>query len=213
MRKIYHSMVLVAAGFCSFSAQAQDSLRTTLLKEVVTSASRYERPVLEVPRSVTVVGQDAIEKSVYNSVGELLGNTSGSYVVGQNQTTGATQALFMRGTASNQVAILVDGTRITDTSTPNGSMDLNELSLTDVERIEIIRGSHSTLYGGAAVGGVINIITKKGKSPGFHGNASVQGGLLGKGSGTAASNVSLRYGFKNGLYVNGSLFHQNASGL
>lgn len=206
-------MFLVAAVFCGFIVHAQDSIRTTLLKEVITSASRYERPVLEVPRSVTVIRQDVIEKSIYNSVGELLGNTSGSYVVGQNQTTGATQALFMRGTASNQVAILVDGTRITDTSTPNGSMDLNELSLTDVERIEIIRGSHSTLYGGAAVGGVINIITKKGKTPGFHGNASVQGGLFGKRSGTTASNLSLRYGFQSGLYLNGSLFHQNANGL
>ena len=211
MRKIYYGVV--AAFLSGFNSQAQDSLQTTLLNEVVTSASRYERRILEVPRSVSVIRQDVIEKSVYSSVGELLSNLSGGYVVGANQNPGATQALFLRGSASNQVAVLIDGMRLTDTSTPNGSMDLNEISLAEVERIEIIRGAHSTLYGGAAVGGVINIITKKGKANGFHGTASLQGGTFGRSTFSAVSNLSMHYGFKNGLYVNGSLFHQNVEGL
>ena len=92
MRKIYYGVV--AAFLSGFNSQAQDSLQTTLLNEVVTSASRYERRILEVPRSVSVIRQDVIEKSVYSSVGELLSNLSGGYVVGANQNPGATQALF-----------------------------------------------------------------------------------------------------------------------
>mgnify|MGYP003575171624 CR=1 FL=1 len=211
MRKFY--TLIVACVINSSISQAQDSLKTTILNEVVTTASRYERPIIETPRSVTVISQELIEKSVYNSVGELLANQSGMYVVGATQTPGATQTLFMRGASGNQVSVMIDGARITDPSTPNSAIDLNELSLTDVERIEIIRGSHSTLYGGAAVGGVINIITKRGGKPGFHGKAGVQAGTFGKSAFSLSEHIGLTYTFENGIYLNGSLFNQKVKGL
>jgi vitamin B12 transporter len=211
MRKHY---LLIFSFFISTSfLQAQDSLKTTILNEVVTTASRYEQHVIETPRSVTVITSSMMEKSLYNSVGELLSNQSGIYVVGANQTPGSTQSLFMRGASSNQVAVMIDGARITDPSSPNSSIDLNELSLTDVERIEIIRGAHSTLYGGGAVGGVVNIITKRKGQPGLHGNADVQAGVIGKSASTLSENARLNYTFKNGLYLTGSLFNQNVNGL
>lgn len=210
MRRHYLFCILT---FIGSTARAQDSLRTTILNEVVTTASRYEQHIIETPRSVTVIGNRAIEKSLYSSVGELLSNQSGIYVVGANQTPGSTQSLFMRGANSNQVAVMIDGTRITDPSSPNASVDLNELSLTNVERIEIIRGSHSTLYGGGAVGGVINIITKRGGEPGFHGNANVQAGVFGKSASALSENLRLNYAFNNGLYFTASVFNQNVNGL
>lgn len=211
MRK--HYALIVAGIFYATYLPAQDSLKTTLLQEVVTTATRYDQHIIETPRSVTVISQDLIEKSLYNSVGELLSNQSGIYVVGANQTPGTNQGLFMRGASSNQVAVMIDGARLMDPSTPNATIDLNEISLTNIERIEIIRGSHSTLYGGGAVGGVVNIITKKGQQTGFHGVADVQAGTFGKSTFALSENIGLNYTLKNGLYINGSLFNQNVNGL
>jgi vitamin B12 transporter len=134
-------------------------------------------------------------------------------MVGSNQTPGTNQSLFMRGANSNQVLVLMDGVRITDPSSPNNAIDLSELSLINVERIEIIEGAHSTLYGGGAIGGVINIITKRKSSSGFHGNGSVQSGTYGNSSTTLSTSLNLNYSFQNGIYLNGSLFDQHVSGL
>ena len=105
--------MLVCICTSNFSL-GQDSLKTTMLQEVVTTATRYEREVIEIPRSVTVVGSDAINRQSYNSVGELLSNYGGLYITGALQTPGSTQTMFMRGAAGNQVAIMIDGVRIND---------------------------------------------------------------------------------------------------
>lgn len=211
MRKHYKLLLMWLC--CSHLSYAQDSLRTTMLQEVVTTASRYDRQIIETPRSVTVINRDQIESQPFNSVGELLSNFAGIYVTGANQTPGSSQTLFLRGAAGNQAAVMIDGVRINDPSSPNSALDLSELSLTNVDRVEIIRGSHSTLYGGAAIGGVVNIITKKGANPGLHGNALATIGTFGKSTSTAAQSVGLDYTFKNGIYLNGSFFNQNVNGL
>ena len=211
MRKHYKLLLMWVCT--SHVLIAQDSLKTTMLKEVVTTATRYNREIIETPRSVTVITSDDIRSGVFNSVGEVLSNFAGIYVTGPNQTPGSTQTLFMRGAAGNQTAVMIDGVRINDPSSPNSALDLSELSLTNVDRVEIIRGSHSTLYGGAAIGGVVNIITRKGTNPGLHGNVSATVGTFGKSTFTAAENVGLDYMFKNGVYLNGSLFNQNVNGL
>jgi vitamin B12 transporter len=194
-------------------AVAQDSLQVTTLKEVVVSATRTEQRVIEIPRSVTVITRAVIEESVYQSLGDLLNAQSGLFVVGTNQTPGTNQNVFMRGANSNQVAVMVDGVRITDPSSPNSAIDLSEISLTNVERVEIIRGSHSTMFGGAAIGGVINIITVNNGRPGFHGSAAWQGGVIGKDAFSSTENLDLSYTFENGLYLNTSIFQQDVSGL
>lgn len=210
MRKFYlFSLSILAALNCA----GQDTARVTTLREVVISASRSEEAVIEVPRSVTVIGEQEIRNSIYQSVGDLLNAESGLYIVGTNQTPGTNQNVFMRGTNSNQVAVLIDGVRITDPSSPNAAIDFSEVSLTNVERIEILRGSHSTIYGGAAIGGVINIITKKNAARGLHGNVSWQGGTFGEKAGSSTENAELNYGMNSGIYFNGSVFQQNVSGL
>ncbi|HLZ17529.1 MAG TPA: TonB-dependent receptor plug domain-containing protein, partial [Cyclobacteriaceae bacterium] len=211
MRKIIFVLAL-ASGWLKGSAQT-DSLRTRTLDEVVVSASRADQRILETPRSVTVINSDVIRNSVYNSVGDLLAKQPGIYMVGSNQTPGTNQSLFMRGANSNQVVIMMDGVRITDPSSPNNAIDLSELSLTNVERIEIIEGAHSTMYGGGAIGGAINIITKKNSNAGFHGTGSLQAGTFGRQTAALSTTVSLGYSFKNGFYLNGSFFDQHVSGL
>lgn len=203
----------LTAMLVSLCAMAQDSTKVTTLREVVVSASRMEQPLIEIPRSVTVIDQDVLRQSVYQSLGDLLNAMSGLFVIGSNQTPGTNQNLFIRGASSNQVAVLVDGVRITDPSTPNSAMDLSEISLANIERIEVIRGSHSTMFGGAAIGGVINLITKKKSRPGWHGDGSWQGGLFGKHAASSTESINLNYAAVNGLYFNTSLFRQDVKGL
>jgi vitamin B12 transporter len=192
-------------------AQLPDTVRQ--LDEIVITATRSEQPVISVPRSVTVITRDEIESKPFNSVGELLSNQPGMYVVGANQVPGTNQSLFMRGANSNQIAVLIDGTRITDPSTPGSTIDLSEISLTNVERIEIIRGAHSTLFGGAAVGGAINIITRNAAERGLHGSVALQGGTFGQSSAQLSQDVAVRYGFGNGFYLHGAIFNQAVSGM
>src|SRR5258706_9457432 len=200
--------------FMSFLAHAQDdTVRVRTLEEVVISGSRQEERILDATRAITVINRDKIENSLYNSVGDLLARQQGIYLVGANQTPGTNQSLFLRGANSNQVAVMIDGVRITDPSSPNNVVDLSELSLTNVERIEIIEGSHSTLFGGAAIGGVVNIITRKNQGTGVHGFVSLQAGSFGNGSGTFSPQADINYSLNNGLYFNGSVFHQNVKGL
>src|SRR5207245_10348995 len=78
-------------------------------------------------------------------------------------TLGKTSSITIRGANSSQVQVLVDGVRVKSTTT--GQAELSDLSPELIERIEVIRGPQSTLYGADAIGGVINIITKKGKGP------------------------------------------------
>jgi len=209
MRKILTAIALLLA----IKISAQDSTKTTVLQEIIVSASRTDQVLLDAPRSASVINRDMIEKTTFNSVGELLAAQEGIYVVGGNQTPGTNQSVFLRGANSNQVVVLIDGKRITDPSSPNAAVDLSEISLTDVERIEIIRGSHTSAYGGSAIGGVINIITKRNHSEGLRGMASLQGGTFGNGSSTFTEQVDAGYSFKNGLYVNAALWQQNVTGL
>jgi len=193
-------------------AQENDSLPTIILKQVVVTASRSEKEIFDIGRYVTVIDSEEIRNSAYDNVGELLTRQEGIYVVGATQTPGTNQSLFLRGANSNHTSILIDGLRITDPSSPNSAMDLSELSLTNVERIEIIRGSHSTMFGSASMGGVINIITK---DPELGSKASIQlkGGTFGKKSSVFSQNLEISHSFQNGLYLLGAINNQHVNGL
>ena len=211
MRKSFP--LIIISAFAALCVGAQDSTRTTILEEVVVSATRTEQPIIEIPRSVTVIHEKEIRTAVYQSLGDLLNAQSGLFVTGANQTPGTNQNVFIRGANSNQVAVLIDGVRITDPSSPNAAIDLSEISLLNIERIEVIRGSHSTIFGGSAVGGVVNLITKRKDLSGFRGEASWQGGMFGKKAWLSSENVSVNYGLKNGLYFTGGIFRQDVRGL
>lgn len=169
------SLLLLGQTIC----KAQDSL-TIQLKEHTVVATRTEKHILETGRSVTVLDENDLQNSGAQTLGEILEKINGLYITGTGQTAGSNQSLFLRGSNSNQTAIFIDGIRISDVSTVNGTLDLSELPLNDVERIEVIRGAHSGLYGSGAVGGVIQIQTKKPQHTGITARASVLGGVFGK---------------------------------
>lgn len=210
MRKLLYSLLV---GLVAQQVSGQDSTRVTTLREVVVSAARTEQPVIETPRSVTVINAEVIRNSNHLSVGALLNEEGGLFITGAQQTPGTNQNVFMRGAGSNQVAVLIDGVRITDPTSPNAAVDLSEISLTGVERIEIIRGAHSTMFGGAAIGGVINIITRKDATEGVTGGVAWQGGAFDGGGLTSTEDISVRYGFGRGFYAAGSLFRQDVRGI
>jgi len=210
--------IWIAAGTAIFSpaygqAQQTDSLRGKLIPEVIISATRSERNPAEVGRGITVISAADIQQSNYLNVGDLLAKQAGIYLVGAGQNPGMTQSIFLRGSNSNQTAILIDGVRITDPSAVNNGLDLSELGLADIDRIEIVRGSHSTLYGSSAIGGVVNIITRKNSQPGFHPVAELQAGKFGAGTSLFGQKLGLNYGWKSGYYINTQIANQRINGL
>lgn len=193
-------------------AQQADTLKRIELDPVVVSATRSAQNPLEAARSVTVMSKETIENSGAGNLADLLALQEGMYIVGAGQNPGQLQNLFMRGANNNQTVIWVDGIRLSDPSTPNNAPDLAEWSLANIERIEMVRGSHSTLYGGSAIGGVVHIITKKNQTPGFHVDAGLRAGAFGEGTAQFIENLALNYTHKDGLYFNAELFNTSVNG-
>ncbi len=191
----------------------QDTTRTYYLPEIVVTATRSERDPLQVGRSISVIPGNRLNGSLFQSVGDVLSRYEGIFVVGAGQNPGAVQSIFTRGGNSNHTTILIDDVRITDPSGVNNAADISELSFANLEQIEIVRGSHGTLYGSSAIGGVINIVTRKKLDPGFHGDVEVRTGTFGKGTSTFAQNLFLNYTAPSGLYVNASLNNLATRGL
>ncbi|MBI1835837.1 MAG: TonB-dependent receptor [Flavobacteriia bacterium] len=192
---------------------SQDTIQNKNIEGVVITSSRSEQNINEVGRSISVISSEEIQNSVYTNVSELLSKKEGIYIVGNGQTPGSLQSLFLRGANSEHTMILIDGVRINNPSSTDNAINLAELSLANIERIEIVRGSHSTLYGSSAIGGVINIITKKGQKPGFKGGTEVISGTFGKSTLELSENVNLNYTTKSGFYVRGELFNTHVNGL
>ena len=115
---------------------------------------------------------------------DALANVPGLNIV-QSGGPGGQTSVFMRGTNSNQVKVLIDGIDVSDPSNPNRSFDFGQLLTADIERIEVLRGPQSGLYGADAIGGVISIITKKGEGP-PKATATVEGGSFGTFNQTAS---------------------------
>jgi vitamin B12 transporter len=135
---------------------------------VIVTATRTAETVDDSLASVSVINREDIEQSQANNITELLRLQAGIDVArsgGPGQQTG----LFLRGTNSNQTLVLIDGVRAASATT--GAFAWQHLSLTDVERIEIVRGPRGSLYGSDAIGGVIQIFTRKNKGMHVRGQA------------------------------------------
>ncbi|MEW6331449.1 MAG: TonB-dependent receptor [Pseudomonadota bacterium] len=141
---------------------------------IVITATRIPTPLQQIASSVTIITAEDIRANQWRSLPEALAAQPGMRIV-TSGSVGAQTSLFTRGTNSNHTLVLLNGIDISDPSTPNGAYDFAHLDLSNIERIEIVRGPQSTLYGSGAVGGVINIITKRGQGPSRY-TASVEGG-------------------------------------
>jgi len=144
---------------------------------VVTSPSLVPTPVNQVANSITVITAADLEREQRRTVPDALANVPGLNVV-QTGGAGGQTSVFIRGTNSNHVKVLIDGIDVSDPGNPNRSFDFGQLLTADIERIEVLRGPQSGLYGADALGGVISITTKKGEGPPKV-TAMVEGGSFG----------------------------------
>jgi vitamin B12 transporter len=143
---------------CLPSTQAGE-VEATRLEPVVVTATRTERGVEETPASVTVIQREEIQRRQAQSIQDLLRGVPGISISNEGGL-GKTTSVFMRGTNSDHVLVLIDGVRAGSATT--GSMAFQDLPIDQIERIEIVRGPRSGLYGSEAIGGVIQFFTRKG---------------------------------------------------
>ena len=136
--------------------------------EVVVTATRLETPAKEIASSVTVISKEDLERMKKTTVLEALQEVLGVTIL-QNGPAGGSASVFLRGANSEHTLVMMDGVELNDPISPSRSYDLAHLLVENIERIEILRGPQSTLYGSDALGGVVNIITRKGEGkPQFH---------------------------------------------
>ncbi|WP_005036911.1 TonB-dependent receptor plug domain-containing protein [Holophaga foetida] len=144
------------------------------LQEVIVTATAVKEAKKDVPASVQVVSQDDIKNSTSRNAGDLIAEAGIGHVTKYNGCL--TGSIGIRGLQSNwsssytsRVLILINGSRA-------GTVNLAKIPAQDIERIEIVKGPASVLFGSAAMGGVVNIITKEGTKDGCHGALGVEGG-------------------------------------
>lgn len=140
--------------------RADFQIHPTALKseDVTITATRGPSLVQDVPSSVDVVTMEMIERENPQNLAEVLDDVQGVYIKDYGGI-GGMKTISLRGSSSGQVLVLIDGQRMNNAQ--NGQVDFGAVSVEGVERIEVVRGGNSALYGADAIGGVINIITKK----------------------------------------------------
>jgi len=131
---------------------------------IVVTATRTEVAITQVGSSISVLTAKEIEERQYSFTVDALRSLPG-ITVSQNGPFGGTATVRIRGAASGQTLVLIDGTVVNDPSSPGAGFNFATLDPNDIERIEVLRGPQSTLYGSQAIGGVVNIITKRASGP------------------------------------------------
>ena len=166
MKKSY----LIAAFFCALSPLAHAATDINL-DEIVVTATRFEQPLKQTLSSTSVITQEDIKNSQATDVATILRSVAG-VEISQSGGTGKSTYLYLRGSSQSQVLVLLDGVRIN--SATSGTTSIEHLMLDQIERIEVVRGNVSSLYGSEAIGGVVQIFTKHGHgAPVFNASAGI----------------------------------------
>lgn len=163
-KKLLFIPLLGAASYLQ-AQTSTDSVRQ--LDQVVITAAKYPQKTSETGKVLTVISRDQLNRSAGKSLSQLLTEQAGLVVNGAYSNPGKDKAIFLRGAKPEYTLILIDGVPVYDASSSNGNFDLRTINIDQVERVEILKGSQSTLYGSDAIAGVINIITRKGGKKSF----------------------------------------------
>lgn len=163
-------------------------------------------PIARAGSAVSVISREQIEQAGQASVAEILRATPGFSITGAGGF-GSQTDVRLRGTEAQHTMVLIDGVPVSDTTSTRNTFDFRTLSTSAIERIEVLRGPQSALYGSDAIGGVINIITRQAAN-GLSGSASVEGGSFG----THRQSAQLAYG-GDGFGLLGSFSHFHSQGF
>jgi len=173
---------------------------------VVVTANRIPTPASEVGSSVSVITSDDLEREQVPLVSDAL-----RYVPSVNVTRsggpGQITSVFTRGADSDHTLVLIDGIEANDPTSPSRAFDFSTLTVDDIDRIEVICGPQSTLWGSNAIGGVINIVTKRGEGPpsGYFYNEDGSFNTYREGFGVSGGNKAVNYSL--------SLSQQDSQGI
>lgn len=169
------AILAASAAFCAAAPAAwAQPVPNEALPDLVVTATRVPTPTAQVPAGVSVISRETIRAQGYTTLTDALQSVPGVRLA-QLGGPGQQASLFIRGASSNGVLVLRDGVPVNDPSDPGGAYNFGVTTLEDVERIEVVRGPLSGLYGSSATGGVVNIITRQGQGP-LHGDAVLAGG-------------------------------------
>ncbi|MBK8519650.1 MAG: TonB-dependent receptor [Chitinophagaceae bacterium] len=199
----------------SVPANSGDSTKN--LDEVVITATKFPIKQSLTGKVVTVIDQQQLQRNSGKSLTEVLNTQAGIIVNGSSNVLGTNQDVYMRGAAAGKTLILLDGVPVYDASGISGAFDLNLITVDQVERIEILKGSQSTLYGSDAIAGVINIISKKGGAKKINATANLAGGSYNTFKGSVGLNGTVKntaYHIQySKLYSKGFSTAQNQTGV
>lgn len=221
VRDPLRARLALAAACAAFSAvstpafsQSPPQPRETELPsiDITVTANRSPTEIQRTGSAITVVPREQLQASNPGSLVDVLRTVPGLDVT-ETGGPGASTTVRLRGASAGQTLVLIDGVRVGDPSSASGEFDLSILSPALIDRIEVLRGPQSALYGSDAMGGVINIITKRGLGPtsafaqvegGSYGTGAVSGGVHGsKGPWSYAASGSFarsdgfsRYGYR-----------------
>ncbi len=156
------TLTLLSALLTGSTVFAQkDTIKTRILDEVVITATKSNVKQSQTGKVVTVIDQQMLSNNIGRSFGELLNSQAGFFINGSNNALGTNQDVYFRGGGTGSMLIVIDGIPVYDPSQSSNAFDLNSISLDQVERVEILKGGQSTLWGSDAVAGVIQIFLKK----------------------------------------------------
>ncbi len=173
-------LALGAILFPSALAFAQQSAESQLLSEVQVSAPKYPQKLSQTGKVVSLISRTQLDQMAGKSLAEVLQSQVGISINGARSAPGSNQEIYVRGANTGHVLLLIDGFPVNDPSHISQVMDWNLLDISSLERIEILKGGQSTLYGSDAMAGVINLVTQKPSSKQIQGKVQVQGGSIGE---------------------------------
>jgi vitamin B12 transporter len=168
VNRLVRSLLLPIVLSLPAAAQLPQPAASGVATEVVVTAAAVPEDAAALGVATTVIDRTIIERSRAATVADLLRAVPGVDVA-QSGGPGGVTSLFLRGTNSNSALVLVDGVKLN--SPYFGGVDLSSLGTANVERIEIVRGPFSALYGSEALGGVVQVITRRADADGFAGQA------------------------------------------